>query len=76
VNTIKSFLQATLVGGLMFLVPVVLVAVVLRHALQFAGKIAKPLDLSMREAMQLVKRLGIGSAEKLRGTNLAASTLN
>jgi hypothetical protein len=30
------------------------------------------LDLSMRDAMQLVKRLGIGSAEKLRGTNLAA----
>ena len=200
-NSIKSFLKATLVGGLMFLVPVVLVAVVLRHALQFAGKIAqpiaavlpvshlggvaiatiiavaillciallagllsrtgpgrrvthwfeesilggmpqyrmvkslaegltqlengtgmqpvlmrgdegwmlgyqmeelpdgwrviflpasptpmsgnvmyveasrvKPLDLSMRDAMQLVKRLGIGSAEKLRGTNLAAST--
>jgi len=203
VNSIKSFLKATLVGGLMFLVPVVLVALVLRHALQFAGKIAQPiaavlpishlggvaiatiiaiaillliallagllsrtgpgrrvthwfeesilggmpqyrmvkslaegltqletstgmrpvlmrgdegwmlgyqmeempdgwrvvflpasptpmsgnvmyveasrvqpLDLSMRDAMQLVKRLGIGSAEKLRGTNLAASALN
>jgi len=200
-NSIKSFLKATLVGGLMFLVPVVLVALVLRHALQFAGKIAqpiaavlpvshlggvaiatiiavaillciallagllsrtgpgrrvthwfeesilggmpqyrmvkslaegltqlengtgmqpvlmrgdegwmlgyqmeelpdgwrviflpasptpmsgnviyveasrvKPLDLSMRDAMQLVKRLGIGSAEKLRGTNLASGT--
>jgi uncharacterized membrane protein len=43
VNTIKTFLKATLVGGLMFLVPVVLVALVLRHALQFAGKLAKPL---------------------------------
>jgi uncharacterized membrane protein len=43
VNPIKSFLKSTLVGGLMFLVPVVLIAVVLRHALQFAGKIAKPL---------------------------------
>ena len=42
-NPIKSFLKSTLVGGLMFLVPVVLIAVVLRHALQFAGKIAKPL---------------------------------
>ena len=200
-NSIKSFLKATLVGGLMFLVPVVLVALVLRQALQFAGKIAqpiaavlpvshlggvaiatiiavaillciallagllsrtgpgrrvthwfeesilggmpqyrmvkslaegltqlengtgmqpvlmrgdegwmlgyqmeelpdgwrviflpasptpmsgnviyveasrvKPLDLSMRDAMQLVKRLGIGSAEKLRGTNLASGT--
>jgi uncharacterized membrane protein len=43
VNSINSFLKATVVGGLMFLVPVVLVAVVLRHALQFAGKIATPL---------------------------------
>ena len=42
-NPIKSFLKSTLVGGLMFLVPVVLVAVVLRHALQVAGKIAEPL---------------------------------
>ncbi len=42
-NAIKSFLKATLVGGLMFLVPVVLVAVVLRHALQFADKLATPL---------------------------------
>mgnify|MGYP003508350670 FL=1 len=42
-DTIKSFLKATLVGGLMFLVPVALLAVVLRHALQFAGKIAEPL---------------------------------
>ena len=42
-NPIKSFLKATLVGGLMFLVPVVLVALVLRHALQFAGKIAQPI---------------------------------
>ena len=42
-NTIKSFLKATLVGGLMFLVPVALLAVVLRHALQFADRIAQPL---------------------------------
>ena len=33
----------------------------------------KPLDLSMRDAMQLVKRLGIGSAEKLRSANLVVS---
>lgn len=42
-NPIKSFLKATLVGGLMFLVPVVLVGLVLRHALQFAGKVAQPI---------------------------------
>jgi uncharacterized membrane protein len=203
VDSIKSFLKTTLVGGLMFLVPVVLIAVVLRHAMHYAGRLAKPiaaalpidhlggvgiatiiavaillcvaflagllsrtgpgrrvthwfeesilggmpqyrmvkslaegltqlesgtgmqpvlmrgdegwmlgyqmeelpdgwrviflpasptpmsgnvmyveasrvrpLDLSMRDAMQLVKRLGIGSAEKLRGANLAASASN
>ncbi|MBK6349981.1 MAG: hypothetical protein IPF50_09260 [Proteobacteria bacterium] len=38
------------------------------------GPPSRPLDLSMRDAMQLVKRLGIGSAAKLRDTNLAAST--
>ena len=42
-NTIKAFLKATLVGGLMFLVPVVLVVLVLRHALQLAAKLAVPL---------------------------------
>jgi uncharacterized membrane protein len=42
-NPIKSFLKATLVGGVMFLVPVVLIAIVLRQALQFAGNIAQPL---------------------------------
>ncbi len=42
-HTMKEFLKATLVGGLMFLVPVVLVLVVLRHAMQFAGKAAKPI---------------------------------
>ncbi len=202
-DSIKSFLKTTLVGGLLFLVPVVLVIVVMRHAMQFADKLAEPLagvlpvshvggigvatliaiailfviaflagllsrtgpgqrvttwfeesilgglpqyrmvksladgltqlenstglqpvlmrgdegwmlgyqmeelpdgwrvvflpasptpmsgnvmyveasrvqvlDLSMRDAMQLVKRLGLGSAEKLRGTNLAASASN
>jgi uncharacterized membrane protein len=42
-DPIKSFLKATLFGGLMFLVPVVLLALVLRHALQFAGKVAEPI---------------------------------
>jgi uncharacterized membrane protein len=42
VNSINSFLKATVVGGLVFLVPVVLIAVVLRYALQFARKIAAP----------------------------------
>jgi uncharacterized membrane protein len=43
VNPIKSFLKSTLVGGVMFLVPVVLVVIVLKHALQLAGQLAQPL---------------------------------
>lgn len=39
---IKSFLKATLVGGCMFLVPVVLVLIVAGKGMQFAGKIAVP----------------------------------
>jgi uncharacterized membrane protein len=42
-ETIKKFVKATLVGGLMFLVPVVLVLLVLRHAMGFASKAAKPI---------------------------------
>ena len=42
-NPLKSFLKSTLVGGVMFLVPVVLIAIVLKHALQLAGQIAQPL---------------------------------
>jgi len=43
VDAIKSFLKSTLVGGVMFLVPVVLIVIVLKHALQLAGQIAQPL---------------------------------
>jgi len=42
-DQIKSFLKTTFVGGLMFLVPVVLLAVLLRHAMQLADKVAKPI---------------------------------
>jgi uncharacterized membrane protein len=41
-ETIKKFVTATLVGGLMFLVPVVLVSLVLRQAIQSAAKVAMP----------------------------------
>jgi uncharacterized membrane protein len=46
-NSLKSFLKSTVVGGLMFLVPVVLVLIVLGKALQFAGKVAKPLAAAL-----------------------------
>jgi uncharacterized membrane protein len=43
VQSLKSFMKATLVGGLMFLVPVMLVLIVAGKAMQFAGKIAAPM---------------------------------
>jgi uncharacterized membrane protein len=42
-HSLKTFLKATLVGGIMFLVPVVLVLLVLGKAMQFANKIAVPM---------------------------------
>ncbi len=38
-----DFLKATLAGGLLFLLPVVLVAVVLGHAMKLVGAVAKPI---------------------------------
>jgi uncharacterized membrane protein len=40
----RDFLKTTILGGALFLVPVVLVAVILDHALRFAAKIAKPIS--------------------------------
>jgi uncharacterized membrane protein len=56
-DTLKGFLKDTIVGGLMFLVPVVLVLVVLGHALRLAGKIAGPIA----EQLQLQHLLGVGA---------------
>jgi len=46
-NAIKTFLRVTIVGGLMFLVPVVLLLLVLRRAMQFAAKIATPIAATL-----------------------------
>lgn len=42
-NAFRSFLKSTVVGGLTFLVPLVLLLLVLKHALQFAAKAAVPI---------------------------------
>jgi uncharacterized membrane protein len=42
-KSLNEFLKTTLFGGLVFLVPIIVIAVVLRHALQFADKLAQPL---------------------------------
>ena len=56
-RALHEFFKTTIVGGLMFLVPVVLVLLVLGHALRIAGKVAKPLA----EQLQLEHLLGVGA---------------
>lgn len=41
-SKLGEFLKTTIFGGLMFLVPLILIGLVLRHALEFAGKIVRP----------------------------------
>lgn len=42
-KSILRVLKATLVGGLLFMVPVILLLVVLRHGIEFAKKVVKPI---------------------------------
>ena len=42
-SRIQQFIYTTVVGGMLFLVPVVLLGLVLRHAMEFAGKVARPI---------------------------------
>jgi uncharacterized membrane protein len=49
VKAIKEFLKTTIIGGIVFLVPLVLLLLVLRHAMSFAGKIAGPIASAFPE---------------------------
>ena len=42
-SALKEFLKTTIIGGLMFLVPVILIVVILSHAMRLAAKIAAPI---------------------------------
>jgi uncharacterized membrane protein len=42
VKAIKEFVKVTVVGGIVFLVPLILLILVMRHAMAFAGKVAGP----------------------------------
>ena len=44
-----QFVRATLVGGVIFLVPVLVIAVLLRHGIKLAAKLAQPLLTHMPE---------------------------
>lgn len=42
-DALKNFLKTTIIGGLLFLVPVILILVILSHAMRLVGKIAAPI---------------------------------
>ena len=41
-TSLREFFKATIAGGLLFLLPVVLILIVLRHAMQLAVKFTNP----------------------------------
>ena len=43
-TSLRGFFRATIAGGLLFLLPVVLILIVLRHAMQLAVKFTKPIS--------------------------------
>ena len=42
--SLTGFLKATIAGGLLFLLPMVLIVIVLGHAMRLAGKVAQPIS--------------------------------
>jgi uncharacterized membrane protein len=56
-TSLREFFKATIAGGLLFLLPMVLILTVLRHAIQRVGKLTKPIaDLLPFEAVLGVRR--------------------
>ena len=60
-TVLVRMLKSTVVGGLLFLLPVVLVAFLLGHALRLAGKLAKPIT----DTLQVDAVIGSGGEEVL-----------
>jgi uncharacterized membrane protein len=58
----KQFLKTTIVGGVLFLLPVALVLLVLNHAFQLAAKAVRPVSHSLNFDHTVA---GIGSATVL-----------
>jgi uncharacterized membrane protein len=50
-TALSKFLKATIVGGLLFLLPLALILIVLRRALQVAGKVAEPISAVLPDAL-------------------------
>lgn len=50
-TSLMAFLKATTAGGLLFLLPLALVLLVLRHAMLVAGKVAQPISALLPDAL-------------------------
>jgi uncharacterized membrane protein len=46
-----GFLKATIVGGLLFLLPAAVVLIILRHAMNLAGRVAEPISSLLPDAV-------------------------
>jgi uncharacterized membrane protein len=82
-----QFLRTTVIGGLLFLVPIVVLAVVLKNAFILAHKVVEPLaanlhiDLGLHTPrllaialMKCLKRIGAGSNPLLGGLPIEAAS--
>src|SRR5262245_48574776 len=56
-----KFVKATIAGGLLFLLPLVLVVLLLTHAMRFAGKVAHPIS----EFLSIDRMLGPAGEESV-----------
>ena len=60
-TSLSEFLKATVAGGMLFLLPLVLVVLLLGHAMKLAGKVAHPIS----EILALDKMIGPAGEEAL-----------
>lgn len=60
-TVLARMLETTLVGGLLFLLPLVLVAILIAHAIRLAGKLAKPIT----DTLEVDAVIGSGGEEVL-----------
>src|SRR5262245_17988633 len=65
-RSIPEFLKATIAGGLLFLLPLILVILLLAHAMRLAAKVAHPIT----KALTLDAVLGPAAEEMLAATML------
>ena len=61
-TSLIRFLKATIVGGLLFLLPVVLVLMILGRAMRLAGKVAQPISELLPDVVLGVGVMGILAA--------------